>query len=281
MARSVSEIQQQMLDAIAADPTLSTLLTSTSKRAIYVLYTFIVASGIALMEQLQDIFISQNEAIAAASSPGSQAWLQNKVLQFQYSTITTQVIQLVNFVPTYPIINTNYQIISRCSVTSDIANRVLIKVATGTTPAALSAPQLSALQSYVAQCGVAGVNYVVSSGNPDQLYVQCYVYYLGQYASVIQATVVTAMNNFLAALPFNGQLKVNDLEAAIRAVQGVTDCVLVNVSVRPDGTAFGSGTALVISQQLVGRLWNTVAGYVVGETTTGDTFNDTITYIAQ
>ena len=113
MARSVSEIQQQMLDAIAVDPTLSTLLTSTSKRAIFVLYTFIIASGIALMEQLQDIFISQNESIAASSSPGSQAWLQNKVLQFQYSSITPQVAQLINFVPTYPIINANYQIISR------------------------------------------------------------------------------------------------------------------------------------------------------------------------
>jgi hypothetical protein len=234
------------------------------------------------MEQLQDIFIAQNETIAASAAPASAAWLQNKILQFQYDPVTPQVLQLINFAPSYPIVDTTKQIITRCSVSSDIANRVLIKVATGSiTPVALSIAQLNSLTSYVAQIGVAGINYLVTSGNPDQLYLQCYVYFQGQYASVIQTTVTTAINNFLAALPFNGQLKVNDLEAAIRAVQGVDDVVLNNVSVRADGTAFGGGTSLVNNQQLVGRLWNTVAGYVIPETTTGQTISSSITYIAE
>ena len=67
MARSVSLIQQQMLDNIAADATLSTLLTSTSKRAVYRLFTFIVAVAINALEQLIDIFTASVEATAAAA----------------------------------------------------------------------------------------------------------------------------------------------------------------------------------------------------------------------
>jgi hypothetical protein len=281
MARTISTIQQQMLDAIAADATLSSLLTSTSKRAVYRLFTYIVAVGISVLEQLIDIFYANAQTLAAQSAPGSAAWLQYKIFQFQYSATVAQIVQLINFQPTYSVIDPTLQIISRCSVGSTIANKVQIKVATGSTPAALSAPQLSALQSYVTQCGIAGVDYTVTSGNPDQLYIECFIYYTGQYSSVIQATVTAAITAFLASLPFNGQMKVGNLETALRNVQGVTDVILVNVIARADATAFGSGTPLVSNQQLVGRLWPTVAGYMISETTTGQTINDKITYIAQ
>ncbi len=65
MARTVQQIKQQMLDAKNADPTLSAL-TSTSQTAKWNLYYFIVASCIAIFEQLQDLFKSDLEAIARA-----------------------------------------------------------------------------------------------------------------------------------------------------------------------------------------------------------------------
>ena len=281
MARSVSLIQQQMLDNIAADATLSTLLTSTSKRAVYRLYTYIVAVAINALEQLIDIFTASVEATAAAASPATPTWLQAQIFKFQYSASTPQVVQLINFAPAYPVVDTTLQIISRCSVTTNLSNSVIIKAATGTTPAALSSPQLSALQSYVNQIGIAGVIYTCISGSPDQLYVQANIYYQGQYSSVISANVIAAINSFLAAIPFNGQMKISDLESAIRGVTGVNDVVLVNVKARDNGTAFASGNYLIQSQQIIGRLWATIAGYMVSETTSGQTLTDSLTFIAE
>jgi hypothetical protein len=281
MARQISEIQQQMLDNIAADSVLSPLLTSTSKRAVYRLFTYVVAVGINALEQLMDIFTADVEAVAAAAAPATPAWLQDQIFKFQYSATTPQVVQLINFAPAYPVIDETLQIITRCSVTTNLSNSVIIKVATGEPPAALSSPQLSALQSYVTQIGVAGVVYNVISQASDKLYVQANVYYQGQYSAVIKADVIAAIENFLAAIPFNGQVKITDLEDAITAVEGVTDVVLVNVRARANGTAFASGSYLVQNQQTISRLWGTVAGYMVGETTTGNTLNDSLTFIAE
>lgn len=281
MARQISEIQQQMLDNIAADTTLGTLLTSTSKRAIYRLFTYIVAVAINALEQLIDIFTASVEDIASKAAPATSAWLQNQILKFQYSATTPQVIQLIDYAPAYPIVDETLRIISRCSVTTNLSNSVLIKVATGTTPAALSAPQLSALQSYVSQIGIAGVNYFVTSDASDKLYVQANVYYLGQYSAVIVANVVAAIESYLAAIPFNGQVKITDLEDAITKVEGVTDVVLVNVRARGNATSFANGSFLVQNQQTIGRLWSTLAGYIVGETTSGNTLNDSLTFIAE
>ena len=229
MARQISQIQQQILDSVAGDSVLSPLLTSTSKRAIYRLWAYVVAVAINALEQLIDIFKASVEATAAAASPATATWLQAQILKFQYSASNPPVIQLINFAPAYPVVDSSLRIISRCSVTTTKSNQVLIKVATGTTPAALSAPQLAALQSYVAAIGIAGVNYVTTSSASDKLYIQANIYYQGQYSGVISANVILAINNFLASIPFNGRVMISDLENVIKAVTGVNDVVLVNV----------------------------------------------------
>lgn len=284
MARPLLQIQGQILDNIASDPTLGTTLTSTSKRAIYRLFAFIMATAINLLEQLMDVFSTNVETIAATASPATPAWIQAQVLKFQYSDTVPQTIQLINFAPSYPVVDTTLQIISRCSVTTTVANQVQIKVATGTTPAALTTPQLTALQAYINPpygIGIAGVTYNVISLNSDKLFIQGNIYYGGTYSSVISANVITAINNYLAAIPFNGKIKLSDLELAIRAVTGVNDVLLINVSVRPDTTAFGNGTYLIQNQQTISRIWNTVSGYVVPETTVGQDLSTTLTFIAE
>lgn len=281
MARSISDIQQTMLDAIAADSVLSTLLTSTSRRAIFRLFTYIVAVAINGLEQLIDIFKAEVETIATAAAPATQPWLQDQILKFQYSPTVPQVIQLINFAPAYQVVDELLRIVTRCSVTTNLSNNVLIKVATGEPPAALSAPQLAALQSYVNEIGIAGVIYNVTSEASDKLYVEANVYYDGQYSAVIQANVIEAIENFLAAIPFNGQMKISDLEESITSVEGVNDVVLVNVKARANATAFASGSFLVQNQQTIGRLWSTVAGYMVGETESGNTLANSLTFIAE
>lgn len=289
MARQIAQIQQQMLDNIAADSTLSGQLTSTSKRAIYRLFTFIVAVAIGFLEQLIDVFTAQNEAIAAAAHSANAAWLQKQVFAFQYSADNPQVVQYTaGGAPYYAIVDPALQIISRCSIVTTSANQVQVKVATGDTPGALSTTQLSALNAYLNPpfgIGVDGITYNCISGNSDKLFVQALIYFQGQYSSVIKANVIAAINAYLANLSsqanFNGQVKVVDLIAAIRNVPGVNNVILQNVIARADSTLLAAGTYMVQNETTVGSLWNTVAGYIVSETTSGSTLADSLTFLPE
>ncbi len=281
MARKIAQIEQQILDQVAADPDLSPVLTSTSRRAIYRLWAYITSVAISMLEQLMDIFNAQVESTVAKGAPASAAWIQDRVFQFQYSTDVPQIIQLVNLAPTYPVIDPSLRIITRCSVTTNIANNVIVKVAKGDPPQALDSSQLNAVQSYVNLIGADGISYNVISTDPDLLYIQGQVFYNGQYSDVISANVLQAINAFFAQLPFNGQMRISSLEFAIRSVVGVTDVLLQNVSARAYNTAFGAGTYLVLNNQVISRLWPTVSGYMIPETTAGNTPTDTLQFIPE
>jgi hypothetical protein len=101
------------------------------------------------------------------------------------------------------------------------------------------------------------------------------------YSTVIKANVITAINNYLANLDFGGNVKISDLETAILGVVGVTDVVLRNVRARKDATAFVDATYLVQDNAIIGRLWPTQAGYIVEETTAGQTFTDSLNFISE
>lgn len=280
MARSIAEIQAAIIADIQADSTLSGL-TSTSKRAIWRLWTFVMAVAINILEQLMDVFKTNNEKTVSLAAPETSQWLQDRVFKFQYDATNPQIVQLVNLVPQYPVIDENLRIITRCSVKTNLAGSVAIKVAKGDPPEPLTSDELDALQSYINLIGVTGIAYAVTSTDSDKLYVEADVYYNGGYSAIIQSNVITAINGYLASLPFDGSLKLTDLEAAIRNTEGVTDVVFKNVKARPNATAFADGTYLVTGNQYVGRLWPTVSGYIVEETTTGKTFADTLNFIAE
>lgn len=281
MARSIATIQKQIIDSKNADPVLSTRLTSTSKRAIWRLWTFITAVAINLLEQAVDIMVAVIEAMVAKASPATPQWLQDQVFKFQYSSTTPQVVQLINFAPVYPVVDATLRIVTRCSVTTDVNNTVTIKVAKNEPPQALAGLELSALQSYIDVIGAAGVSYNVVSLAPDRLYVEADIYYTGLYASVIQTDVIAAINAYIAGIPFNGRIRVSDLEIAIKAVSGVEDVVFHNVYARAAATAYGSGTALVVSNTLASRFWPTLAGYAISEDTATHTLADSLNFIPQ
>lgn len=281
MARTIAEIQQQILSNVAGDATLSPLMTSTSKRAIYNLWAFIVAVAIAVFEQILDVFKSTVEATVAKGSPSSAPWLQNQVLLFQYSSVTPQVVQLIDFAPAYPVVDPLLRIVTRASVTSDLSNSVIIKAAKSDPPEALDPLEIAALQSYINLVGAAGITYVVRSTDPDRLYVNATVFYSGLYSSVIQANVITAISSYLANLPFNGSLKITDIEQAIRGVPGVNDVILKNIKARSESVVFADGTFLVLDNATVARLWPTQAGYIIQEDTAGQTFADSLLFIPE
>jgi len=287
MARSVSNIQSYIQDNLVTNfasigITINPVLWS--KRNMLRQICFTVAVCQALMEQLQDLFKQQIELVVSKAAAATAPWIQDKMFKFQYDASNPQVIALIDTIPTYPVINESLRIITACSVTSDISNSVAIKVAKGSPLEALSAPELSSAQGYIDIIGTTGIDYQVISLDPDKLYIDAEIFYAGQYAAVIQSSVIDTINAYLETLSltnFNGALKMTDLEAVIRNVTGVNDIVLNNVRGRSDANPFSAGIDLILSTAVIQRQYVTIAGYISEETTATKTFADTLIFTAQ
>ena len=277
MARSISVIKQQLLDAKNAEAALAGL-TSTSQVSIWNAQLRVQATVINLFEQLQDIFKAEIEAIADATAPSTPSWVQDRVFKFQYDAADPQIIQLVDFVPAYPVVDATKRIVTRCSVKTDDNKQVNVKVAKSEPPAVLSTAEANALKSYLDHIMPAGVSVNLVNLVSDKLYVEADIYYDGQYASIISDNVITAMKAFLAAIPFDGIMKLSSLTDAIQDVAGVNDVVLKNVKARRDDVLFASATDLVLNYDVITRSWDAYAGYIVEETAPND-FATTLNFI--
>jgi hypothetical protein len=283
MARTIAEIQAEIIAYKNTQPELA-VYNSTSRRAIWLLWTYVIATSIAVFEQILDVFTANNESILARSAAASLLWVQSKMFDFQFSATNPQVVQLINTIPQYPEIRPDLRILTACSVTSVVSNEVKIKVAKSDPYQSLTTPELNAAQSYINTIGVAGINYDVISLAADRLFIEADIYFQGQFSAVIQQTVIDTINNYLQTLSktnFDGSIKMTDLEAVIRNAIGVNDVLLKNVSARPNAVSFGSGTDLILNTAVVERFYNSEAGYLVEEDTSGETFSDTLTFIPQ
>jgi hypothetical protein len=279
MARTVAQIKQSMLDAKNADPTLSAL-TSTSQTAKWNLYYFIVASCIAIFEQLQDLFKVDLETIASTAAPSTPQWTRNKVLAFQTGDVAE--LDTTTFVIEYPTITAANQILTRCAVVTAPNRTVLIKVAKSDPPEPVSVGELAELQSYVETFNPAGIAFTLINEDSDKMEVAATIYYNGQYSAVIQDNVEAALNNYMANLPFNGVISTQAVVDAIQGAEGVISLSLTRILVRRDTFAYGAGVTLYnLSTGVDSVQYQTYAGYVVEETTASHTFADTLTYQVQ
>lgn len=287
MARSIAQINNYIVANLVSSMAEIgvTINTATwSKRNFLRLLCFVVAVSTALLEQLMDLFQQTIESIVARASAASPLWIQKKMFEFQYSETDPQVISLIDVVPVYPVINPALRIISACSVSSPLSSVANIKVARGSPLIPLSPAERDSAQGYINTIGVIGIEYNVISLDSDKLYIDANIYYSGQYAAIIKDSVINTIVNFLQNLSltnFNGALKMTDLEAVIRNVEGVNDVVLNNVRGRENVAIFSAGIDLILSTAIIQRQWNTIAGYIGQEDTAGKTYLDSLTFIAE
>jgi len=281
MARSIATILA-LMDAEQAAQTGLSGLNSPSNSAIYKLWKYIVAAQMFLQETLWDIYKAALELTISKAAVGTSAWLQDKVLKFQYDATTPQVLSVgSDFSVNYTTVDTTKQIITRAAVNRTAQRTVLVKVAKSDPPVALSGPELSSLNGYLDDICFAGVNYVATSLVSDKLYLKANVYYDGQYSNTIQENVETAINNYLSLLPFDSKVKITALTDAIQLVEGVSDVIITDLAMRSDATAFANKTYLVQNKTTILSSYPTFAGYIVEETTASNTFADTLTYTAE
>lgn len=286
MARSITVINNAIVaDYVSSMAAIGIVIDPTkwSKRNLQRVMIYTVAVAISVFEQIQDLYYAALEALITTAPAASKAWIQAKVFEFQYDATTPQIIQLdtTGLFYYYPIVDPNLRIVTRAAVITTLENAVNIKVAKSEPPEALAALEVAALQDYVNTIGIAGVTYNVTSAEADRLYLGIDLYYQGQYSGVILASVVAATEAYLSGIPFNGVMRLTDLEIAIKGVPGVNDVVLKNVYARADATPFVDATKLVDNGTELQRQWPTFAGYMLAEDTAGETPADSVNLIAE
>jgi hypothetical protein len=226
MARSISEIQQQIIDTKNADSTLNSYSWSTSNVSMWRLWTYITAVCIWTLENLFDYHRDEVLAIVAAQKPHSLQWYVNKARLFQKG------IPLPEGSDTYETLSDDPAVvIVKYAAAIELSNMIRIKAAksSGDALAPLSPAELSSFSDYMNKIKDAGIRLQVTSDSPDVLQLAINVYY---DPLVLSATgtrldgssstpVLSAINAFLRNLPFNGVFILNDFITALQAIEGV------------------------------------------------------------
>ena len=294
MARTTAQIKQQIYDQIAATPSIAVLANNPSQVKIWGLFVNCVAVCIAVFEQLLDVYKVEYESKIQKAPPGSDFWVHQRVLEFQYDSVTPQVLALdpITMSVYYPVVDETKRIITRCSVKTTGARIASVKVATGEPPAALSAPQISALQNYLTAggdgtyngrgvgIGFAGAQLKVISRAPDKFYLKAEIKYDGQYAATISATVIAAIKDYYANITFDGDFKLLTLIDYIQAVPGVIDIIIEDAAIRADNIIFANKTYMIQNFTEAYSVYPVYAGYVVEETTVGEDLATRLTFTA-
>lgn len=239
MARTIAEIQEQIFAKIAADTNLIAL-NSTSKTAIYRLFVFVIAYAHVLLEKIFDTHSAQIDTAILEQKTGTQNWYKNKSLAFQYG------FDLVVDSDVYD--NTTYtddqiqasKIVKYCSVKeSTESNKLVIKVATevGDALQPLAGAEKEAFEAYMQEIKYAGVKLAIVNNPADLLRLKMAIYrdplvLDAKGASILNAgnPVERAIKAYMKALPFNGELVLNDLIAHLKEVPGVTNAHIINAS---------------------------------------------------
>lgn len=283
MARALATITNEIKTNIRTFPSMNAFkFPEEGGSSVSVFNTIIstVALSIYSFEVILDYYVSllSNNVFLVVS--GNAAWVRAQMLNFQYG----DVVQLVNFVPTYVPVNAAHLLVTQCAV-KDLGNGIIqIKVAKGTTApfSPLAGPELQALKDYyngtssTQGVGFAGVKAVFVTLNPDRLYIAATIYFVGQYLSAtVKANVIIAINNFLTSfsgVAFDGRVYMIRLVNAIQAVPGVSRVQLTSIIGRAQTVAFGSGGPVDIQ-----GFYDSTAGHVISEDTVGQDLSTTLT----
>lgn len=288
MARTVDQIKQSIYTRIASRPSIAELITNPSTTALWKDFVECMAVEIATLEQLQDSYKADINTAIITAPIHNQEFVRNQAFLFQYDSVIPQVVELIDYVPTYNPVDATKRIITVCTVRLQ-ASRVLdIKVAKNNPPEKLTVGELASIQGYYTDggsstalatgVGIAGIAHNLVTLDPDRVFIEGTIYHNGQFTSTIQADVILAIETYLYNLGRNGIIQTIKIIDAIQSVNGVTDVDIVNLAVRFAATAWGGKTYLIASSTVAYIFFETAAGYAYQENTAGETFTDKLTF---
>jgi hypothetical protein len=270
MARTIAQIQQSIVDAKNADATLAGI-TSSSRVAIWLLWTWVMATCMWTLEVLFDFHKAEVTGIIETLTPHTLPWYVAKAKLFQYGDTLPADSDV------YSPVDETHRIVAFAAAV-ELPNLVRIKTAkvVGAVLGPLAGGELTAFTAYMNRIKDAGVRLQLTSGPADILQLGWTVYYdplvldaTGVRLDGTGATpVLDEVNRFLDNLPFNGLFVLNNLMTdVVNNVEGVR-IVKTNV-----GQAYYGATAPVS----VNPEYIPDAGYMVLDTAY---FTANVTYVA-
>lgn len=230
MARTIEQIQAEIIAAVANDATLAPQLTSTSATAIWRLWTYIVAVSIWSLEVLFDAYRVEITDLVDAEKPHTLRWYQTKALAFQLGGTLYLSNDEYNNTGLSDEDIAAQKIVAQASVT-EVDNVLFVKVQKETAGELepLDVTETTAITAYLIEIKDAGVKMIVRSVPADRLKIEVDVYYDATILSPDGARldgsdstpVQDAAKEFLRALPFNGKYVKAHHTDALQAVDGV------------------------------------------------------------
>lgn len=231
MARTIADIQAQIVSTVQADSTLGPLLTSASATAIWRLWTYVAASAIYLVESLWDNFKVEVAELVANGKPHTLRWYQQKALAYQHGATLVAGEDYYDNSSLTPDQVAAQQIIKQAAATEGSDGSLIVKVAK-LSAGELIQPNLgevAAISAYFREVKDAGVKLSVRGAAADRLKVTVDVYYdatlLSSAGARLDGTAVTpvqdAAKSFLKSLPFDGEFVKAHLVDALQKVEGV------------------------------------------------------------
>lgn len=268
-----------IIEAEKAEHPVLNEVNSPSEVSIWKLTMEVFSSAASFISTLFDSLKLEIQSIAANLQIGGVNWIGQKVLEFQVG----YVLQVIDNVPKYAVIDPAARIITRRSVLEQGNNKIRVKVAKNEPPEPLDSTEVTQLKGYLEKIRFAGTRIEIVNLPSDKVYLAGTITYLGEYATVIAPNVISAITAYYAQLSsatnFNGFVNLNEVIQAVRSVEGVDDFKPTELSIRPDGSTFISRTKIYeLATGINNQEAPSVSGYVVEETESGFALADSLIF---
>ncbi len=234
MARSITDIQKEIITEKERTPGLE-VLNSTSKTAIWRLWTYVTATSIWALENLFDIHKREVDQILLTKKPHNLLWYKAKAEAFQFGK------ELKPGSDCYDNSGVNHLDVAKSRIVKHVAiveNKkngwVRIKAAkevNGELQALSKAnpDELGAFNRYMQSIKDAGVKLLVDSLPPDRLKMHIDIYYdamvLDAQGGRLDGASIKPVNDtikaYLRSLPFNGAFVLATLTDRLQETSGV------------------------------------------------------------
>lgn len=231
MARSIQEIQEEIIRAKNQEASLSDL-NSTSKTAIWRLWTYITAFAIWTLEKLFDQHRKEIDEKIRTQKVFSLPWYRMMALRFQYGdgfALAYEKDYYDNTGKTEDEVEASK--IVKYAAINEVEGVLVLKIATEQVGELqrITDEQEESFTYYINRIKAVGVEIRVINSEPDLLSIHMKVLYnpliMKKDGTLIQdpseKPVESAIRKYLKNLPFNGELVLAHLTDAVQQAEGV------------------------------------------------------------
>ncbi len=258
MARTVEEIKQQIIERKESYSELDGL-NSTSKTALWRLWTYITAFAIWTLEKLFDQHKTEVEELLKQRIPHTARWYRNKALNFLLG------VNLMTDSDKYDTTGMSDEDIQKAKIIKYSAvveknSRLIIKIATekNSELSPIEPKQQEAFTAYIEEIKDAGVRFNVINYLPDLLDLRIRIYRDpllldedGTHRQKGTKPVEKALQEFMKELPFNGELILQELANKLEQAEGVRIVQIDEAQtawIDPSKSSYGSYESVDVKQ---------------------------------